>query len=75
MTTEKWAVEHTDKVLSYLKTQGINIVDQSIRDGLAHHIDDEIPGYCDNCELSNEGSRDREPSASAEARYYGEDRG
>ena len=72
----QWAIEHADKIVLFLTEHGIKgLTGTAIRDVLAEHIDDEIPGYCDNCEFSNESDRAREPSASDEARMTGEHRG
>ncbi|KKN29414.1 hypothetical protein LCGC14_0844430 [marine sediment metagenome] len=75
MTTTQWAIEHADKIVLFLTGQGIKLTGTVIRDSLAEHIDDEIPGYCDNCEFKDSSDKDREPSAGEEARMMGEDRG
>ena len=76
MVTQQWAVEFADKIVEFLTSYDIKgLTGTAIRDVLAEHIDDEIPGYCDDCEFTGDPDRAREPSASEEARMLGEDRG
>ena len=73
---QDWAVEHANKVVLFLTGQGVKgLTGSVIRNKLAEHIDDEIPGYCDDCDQRDSDDRAREPSASEEARMLGEDRG
>ena len=75
MTTSEWAIDHANKIVLFLVEHGIEgLTGTVIRDKLADHIDDEIPGYCDDCEFKD-GDEDREPSAADEARMMGEHRG
>ncbi len=73
---QDWAVEHASKIVEFLAGKGIKgLTGTVIRDELAEHIDDEIPGYCDNCEFTGDSDRAREPTAAEEATASGEDRG
>ncbi len=74
--TQEWAIEHADKVVLFLTEQGIKgLTGSNIRNKLADHIDDEIPGYCDDCEFTGDSDRAREPTAAEEAMHSGEHRG
>ncbi|MCK4266138.1 MAG: hypothetical protein KAX31_02585 [Thermoplasmata archaeon] len=76
MATAQWAVDFAQNIVEFLAGHGIEgLTGTVIRDVLAEHIDDEIPGYCDDCDQKDGDDRAREPSASDEARHYGEDRG
>ena len=76
MKAQEWAIDHANKVLEFLAGKGIKgLTGTVLRDELAEHIDDEIPGYCDDCPSSGDSDRAREPTASEEARMTGEDRG
>jgi len=77
MTTQQWAVDFADNIVHFLTSHDIKgLTGTAIRDVLAEHIDDEVPGYCDDCEFKDgDSDRAREPSASEEARMLGEDRG
>ncbi len=72
MTTAKWAIEHVDNIVTFFHSHGVYIHSE-IAEKLAKHIDDEIPGYCDDCDEKDHS--EREPSAAEEARMMGEDRG
>lgn len=75
MTTQQWAVEFAGSIVEFLKSHDIKGLSDSVKEVLAEHIDDEIPGYCDGCEFTGDSDRAREPSAAEEARMMGEDRG
>lgn len=74
MTTAQWAIEHTDKIVKFLHSHGVWIHDE-VKAKLAEHIDDEISGYCDDCEQIADPDRAKEPSAAEEAKQTGEHRG
>ena len=75
MATQQWAVEFAGSIVEFLKSHDIKGLSDSVKEVLAEHIDDEIPGYCDDCDQKDSDDRAREPSAAEEARAYGEDRG
>lgn len=76
MATSQWAVDFATKVAKYMDRVGIeNVNFKNFTKGLAAHIDDEIPGYCDDCEFRDSDDRDREPSAVDEAKISGSWRG
>jgi len=77
MGTAQWAVDFANNIVEFLAGHDIKgLTGTVIRDKLADHIDDEIPGYCDDCEFKDgDDDRAREPSAADEARMMGEHRG
>ena len=55
---QDWAVEHASKIVEFLAGKGIKgLTGTVIRDQLAEHIDDEIPGYCDDCDQRDSDDR------------------
>lgn len=76
MGTAQWAIDLANNIVEFLTGHDIKgLTGTAIRDVLAEHIDDEIPGYCDDCEFKDGDNGDREPSAADEARMMGEHRG
>ena len=63
--TEQWAVEHTDNIVAFLAGHGIP-VDDEVKGLLAEHLDDEIEGYCDNCDQNNKCEDCERPSGPQE---------
>ena len=74
MTTAQWAIEHIDNVAAFLVGHGIDLTDE-VKSLLAEHVDDEISGYCDDCDQIADPDRAREPTAAEEAMHTGEHRG